>query len=314
MPPCLYHPHEISLQGHAESVARLRALLENAFPATRRVASIHHNALALAATEIDGRVVRLDLAGTNSRWELPAHPDPALLSQLSASADLALLQGTSSPGSLKLMVVDADTPMEAMVGAVALVGDVPPERTPPGGIPFFHPSEIEELAAYLEDLVQTNVREKPLLGLVAGNRSPAAATELASFLDGLVAAAFVVSDVASSALLPSWVRPMNRSLGGVGFVGDLIEAASALPGSGLLVISGREGEMPTRQAVEHLIEARDPLADATAFRGLEDSLPRNGAVLWEAKGLMRLWSFLGTGLRCPQRILNQCRTNLVEPL
>ena len=310
VPERLYHPHEILLEGGSRDVAGLRERLASAFPPERRVASVLHGA---EGTQADGHVARLELAGTTSRWELPTHPDPALLAQLLAGCDLALVQGAAGRGALRVVAVDAYTVLDAMAGAVALTGQERPSRVPSGGIPFFAPGEERDLALLLEERAAETVREKPLLGLVAGCREADRASELATRLQGLVDETFVVGEAVMTGRLPGWLRPVTRTLGGAGYLGDLLAATTALPGCALLTVSGRDGDDAARTAVEMLVEGRDPLSDATALRGSQDSLPRNGAVLWEAKGLGRLWGFLGAGWRCPQRILNQCRTRLLEP-
>ena len=200
-----------------------------------------------------------------------------------------------------------------MRGAIALTGHVSPERTPPGGLPFFRADDAVGLALHLEEALEERLRSRPVLGLVAGAKTAEEARDLSALFEGLVEQSFAVTEVATAAKLPSWLRPVTRTLSGAGFVGDLLAAASALPGAALLVVSGREGDGPVRQAAERVLEGRACLRDASALRGVEDSLPRNGAVLWEAKGLARLWHFLGAGVRCPQRILNQSRVELIEP-
>lgn len=307
-----YHAHEISLEGPAGELGPLRRALAEAFPSGLRVASVHHGREALEQPAEDGRVVALDLAGTRTRWELPTHPDAPLAGSLCAWADLALVEGTTSPQALRVVHCRPDTPIGEMAGAIALTGERP-ERTPPGGIPFFGPQELPELAAHLAQALEERLRERPVLGLVAGARSPEQVQELSGLLEGLVESVFVATEASAAAALPSWLRPVARGFAGAGFVGDLLAASASLPGASLLVVSGREGDQPTRAAAERVLEGRLPLLDATALHGAEDSLPRNGAVLWEPKGLARLWAFLGAGARCPQRILNQARTGLIEP-
>lgn len=309
----LYHAHEISLEGPDAEIAALRPRLVEAFPASLKIASLHHGRDALEQPEEDGRIVDLDLAGTRTRWQLPTHPDPSLAGNLCAWADLALVQGTTSPGAHRVVWCDGETPIEAMRGVIALVGNKPPARTPPGGLPYFASTELEALALHLEDSLVETLRSRPVLGLVAGARTAEEARDLSGLLEGLVEQSFAVAEVATATKLPSWLRPVTRTLAGAGYVGDLLAAASALPGAALLVVSGREGDGPVRLSAERVLEGRSALRDATALRGTQDSLPRNGAVLWEAKGLARLWHFLGGGVRCPQRILNQCRVELLEP-
>jgi hypothetical protein len=97
----------------------------------------------------------------------------------------------------------------------------------------------------------------------------------------------------------------------LGFLGDVLSASMEIPSASFLVASGRPGEEAASEDCAKLLEMRSPMSDATAFRGRQDSLPRNAAVLWEAKGMARLWGFLGAGLHCPQRILNQSRVRLI---
>jgi len=309
----IYHPHEILLRGPDAAVSSLRLRLAEAFAPERRVASLHHAAEALPQPDEDGRVLSLALAGTATRWELPSHPDPALLPQLASSCEIALVQGGVESSAPRVVWTDAATGLEAMAGAVALCGHERPARVPPGGVPFFGSDELAELALHLEELLTERVRSRPLLGVIAGCRDAATVQQRAGLLEGLVEELFVAGESVLTSTLPGWMRPVTRTFAGAGYVGDLLAASAALAGCGLLVVSGREGDAVTRAGVESLIEQRDALADATALRGGEDSLPRNGAVLWEAKGLGRLWGFLGAGVRCPQRILNQSRTKLVEP-
>lgn len=310
----IYHPHEILLRGPDEAVSSLRLRLAEAFGPERRVASLHHAADALPQPGEDGRVLNLALAGTATRWELPSHPDAALLRQLSASCEIALVQGAVESSAPRVVWTDAGTDVDAMSGAVALCGHERPARVPPGGVPFFEIGETAELARHLEELLTERVRSRPLLGVIAGCRDAATVQQRAGLLEGLVEEVFVVGESMLTSTLPGWMRPVTRTLAGAGYVGDLLAASGALGGCGLLVVSGREGDAVSRAGVESLVEQRDALADATALRGVEVSLPSNGAVLWEAKGLGRLWGFLGAGVRCSQRILNQSRTKLVEPV
>lgn len=302
----MYHPNEIGLVAPPHGFAqRLCA----AFGEPLRVALVWHDASSLA--ESPRSEVQLALAGTRTRWDVPGHPSSATLQALLQDFDLALVLGALPEGAPRVLCLRGDEPVDAMRGACALVGETPPVRTPPGGIPFFYTDDVSGLAAHLEEVLIGERWQHPLVGVVAGATDADSVLPAVRRLEAFCSEVFVVSDPALAAGLPSKCPTIARSFPGAGFVGDLLSASASFPQTALLVASCRLGEDVSTANLSSLVEARSPLSDAAAFRGEQDSLPRNAAVLWEPKGLARLWGFLGAGLSCPQRILNQCRVHLL---
>jgi len=307
----LYHPNEIRMDGSSQACLDLCRRLLPHLPETLRVATVRHG---VPEVELTNSVPwSLALAGTRTLWDLPAHPDLATLAALLQGFDLALLEHPGAVGGLVVKLLDGAPQDQELSGALALYGAQPPERVPAGGIPFFAHGDESELLQWLVDEASRVRREEPLLGLVAGARSGQEFGAQLEMLRETCAEVFVVADPSQAAAVPPWVRTIPRTLAGAGYVGDLLCAAQSIPGAAWMVVSGREGEASHPARLLGLLDGRDPLSDATAWAGPSDSLPRNDAVIWEAKGLGRLWGFLGSGLRCPQRILNQCRVRLMEP-
>jgi hypothetical protein len=307
----LYHPNEIRLDGSSQACRELCECLMPLIPETLRVAMVRHG-----VPEQDMTVPvlwNLALAGTRTQWDLPTHPDPATLSVLLQGFDLALLEHPGATQGPCIKLLDDAPQGQVLDGALALYGKQPPERTPAGGIPFFRNGEELELLQWVVEEACRARREEPLLGLVAGVRVGQDLESRLEMLRDVCAQVFVVVEPSQSAGIPSWVQTIPRTLGGVDYVGDLLCAAQSVPGANWMVVSGRENEDSHPARLAGLLDARDPLSDATAWAGYEKSLPMNDSVIWEAKGIGRLWSFLGAGLRCPQRILNQCRVRLLEP-
>ena len=65
-------------------------------------------------------------------------------------------------------------------------------------------------------------------------------------------------------------------------------------------------------AITSLLLQRKPLRFATAFRSVHDGFPEPLCAVYEPKSLPRLLQFLAMGYRCPRRILNNSRIELVD--
>ncbi len=296
------HPHIIVLEGRDTWDEELAA----AFPEDLHVLRWIHGA-ALPA----GKGPSVSCAGSRTVIDLDGHPDAAFLTAAAQEADVLLVRGTVPDGALRLRILDGSETLDDLRGAAALWGRTPPPRTPPGGIPFFRHGDSRELADHLRERLEDGTRDMPVFGLVAGASSLKAATAAASLLAGAVPEILVAGEAEWLGGLSAPLLGMPRNLAGAGYLGDLLTAAQARPGSAFLTVSCREGDTATSGDAGQLLAQRAPLLDATAFRGREDSLPRNGIVLWESGGLSRLWNFLAAGTHCPQRTLNQCRVKLL---
>lgn len=66
--------------------------------------------------------------------------------------------------------------------------------------------------------------------------------------------------------------------------------------------------------LRHLLEARDPAREATAFVSSHDGLPEPLCALWEPASHARLLERVDAGRPCPRKALIQGDTQLLQPL
>jgi molybdopterin-guanine dinucleotide biosynthesis protein A len=66
--------------------------------------------------------------------------------------------------------------------------------------------------------------------------------------------------------------------------------------------------------LRHLLEARDPAREATAFISRHDGLPEPLCALWEPASHARLLQRVDAGKPCPRKALIQGDTQLLQPL
>lgn len=92
-----------------------------------------------------------------------------------------------------------------------------------------------------------------------------------------------------------------------------ILAAQALhPGAAWLVVAC---DLPRldEASLRHLLEARDPAREATAFLSEHDGLPEPLCALWEPSSRERLIARVQAGNLCPRKALIQGDTLLLQP-
>ena len=66
--------------------------------------------------------------------------------------------------------------------------------------------------------------------------------------------------------------------------------------------------------LRHLLDARDPAREATAYLSSHDGLPEPLCALWEPASHARLLERVDAGKPCPRKVLIQGNTQLLQPL
>ena len=100
-------------------------------------------------------------------------------------------------------------------------------------------------------------------------------------------------------------------LSDLGPIAGIIAAQSREPEAAWLVLAC---DLPFLDdaVLRTLIAARDPDADATAFRSAHDGLPEPLCAIWEPRSATALRTSVESGRQCPRKFLINARTHLID--
>jgi len=104
---------------------------------------------------------------------------------------------------------------------------------------------------------------------------------------------------------------ITDSFTGLGPYGALLSAFREAPDAAFLVVAC---DMPflDRDALQYLLEHRNPSADATAFKSPRDGSPEPLAAIWEPCSYPLLLNFLAQGISCPRKALLNSTVEILE--
>lgn len=323
-----YHPLEFVVRprGGDSTLARR---LATSFSLCHQTALVRHGASmfakpteqsGLAQARADGIWTAVSANGQDCLVTREGHFDLPLQRQLLSEADLVVVEGRIESPRPWIMELDPDgRGLEDLSDAqlanlAATFGPHRPARTPPGGVPWFRPEDLDELSDHLLEHLERELRQRPLDGVLFCDRDahdPVAARS-AKLLAEHCDHCFVVGSSD-----PNWERMGWRSLETshhprLGTLGWILSALERRPNSAWLVLDDSAASNDP-DVVHRLISRRDPLRTATAYRDEQTHLPRTFPSLWEPKSRARILLSLASGISCPQRILTHARIQLLEP-
>jgi molybdopterin-guanine dinucleotide biosynthesis protein A len=98
---------------------------------------------------------------------------------------------------------------------------------------------------------------------------------------------------------------------GLGPFGGILSAFRAYPNAAWLVAAV---DLPflDHQALEHLLQHRNPAKVATAFQSPVNEFPDPLLAIWEPKSYLRLFQFLNQGYSCPRKVLINSDIELLQ--
>lgn len=299
-----YHPQEIVWRprGLSGGARRLAERLHRERP----TAWVGHGAHFGTDTPSEGPAT-LTCSGRETRWLRSGHPDLAMQRSLLRDVDLAVVEGRVDSAGPWVVELDEsglgleEIPLQDRSRVAALVGDAFPRAdVPPGGIPRFGHAEHAELADHLLDMLESSGHQRPLVGLLLAS-SDAPAEHVALARTALESRCGLVLDSDNPDIAsrhPRWQQ-----------AGLLLGAMELHPEAAIATLE------PTVEAIarwEHLLDARDPLAEATAYRARESHMPSPACAVWEPRARGRLFGMLSVDVACLRRTLVACGTKLLD--
>lgn len=317
----IYHPHAVVVRSLLPS-SPLPQRLAVALGEFHQTGMVIHGERALDAlgaavpTAWQGIWGALVVDGRRSLFQRQGHLDFPSLRLMLLEADLVVVSGDVDDGSPVILELDASGGgWEALADSVrarviACVGPRP-TQVPPGGLAWFAPSDLDGLVDHLLDHFERAVRDRPLWGVLETDASPAdsLATSMAPAMFESCRRIAV-----RGARAKEWVRfgalalePPGHSAWGK--LGALLSLWDFDPCGAFVQVSLEAGPATD---LDRLLLKRDPFQFATAFREPQSHLPQLGAVIWEPKSRSKVLQGLAAGLTCPQRVLVQTRTQLVD--
>jgi molybdopterin-guanine dinucleotide biosynthesis protein A len=96
----------------------------------------------------------------------------------------------------------------------------------------------------------------------------------------------------------------------VGPIAGILAAQAQFPQVAWLVLAC---DLPFLDAatLQHLLEARDPARDATAYLSSHDGLPEPLCAIYEPASAPKLAAYLAAGRQCPRKFLSQANAHLI---
>lgn len=321
MNPWQYHPQEIIWR------SRLDSGLSRAFAARlqteRPTAWIGHGSHLAAESSgpagqarTDGAILAAVFNGRQSVWARDGHPDLALQHQLLQGVDLAVVEGLAESDAPWIVELDAEgrgleeVAPRSRGAVVALVGRRGPLASlPPGGIARFAPEDLDELADHVLDALEQAARSRPLEGLLlAAPEDPREDREAA--VRALVGACDRVwCQEPDDALRRAGVEPLEARHPQWGQAGQVLSLQEVRPDATVVTLEASV-ELATR--LDRLLESRDALAEATAFRARDTHMASPSCAVWEPRSRSRILGMLSLDVACLRRTLVAANTTLLE--
>ncbi len=304
-----YHPQEIIWRPRGTSgVARkLAARLQQERP----TGWVGHGVNFETAIPAPDTAAALTCTGRETRWIRTGHPDLALQRALLRDFDLAVVEGfvdSTAPWVVELdengLGLD-EIPFGDRSRVIALVGEVSPVADiPPGGIARFRPSEMDDLADHLLDTLEIASRRRPLVGLLLANADTPPDLHATARATLETRCGLVLQEPSSQE-----AEPFHSRHPGWNQAGLLLTAMELHPDAAVLTLE------PSPEAIsrfESLMEGRDSLAEATAYRARDTHMPSPACAIWEPRARGRLLGMLSVDIACLRRTLVAAGTHLLD--
>jgi molybdopterin-guanine dinucleotide biosynthesis protein A len=309
-----YHPHEIVVRSGVANSTLAQDLVQF-LSGNFEVGLVQHGPEVEVPLSVS--VHRLQVNGQRTAYFRQGHIDLPLQRTLLANADLVVVDGgIDSIGPSVVELPPGQSPLQDLsnlgVGAGSILfGERRPVLSvPPGGVAWFEPSEISELAEHILEQFERRFRERPLWGLalLAHPESHPQSQAWLRSLSSRVERVLVASPDSVSAF-----ESAPDAHTGLGDLGRILSCLEAHPEAAFLVAGG-EFEASSEAILEALLARRNPFRVATAIREPDTHLPQRLPALWEPKSRLRIYPALSADLRCPQRILTQSLIELLDPI
>lgn len=316
-----YHPQELVWRPRGDS--GLARLLAARLQTERPTAWIGHASLQVVSASGGAGLARdagvqvaVALNGRRSLWTREGHPDLALQKQLLQGVDLAVVEGLLDSDAPWIVELDEegrgleDIPVESLGRVAALVGPRGPlADLPPGGIPRFSAEELPDLADHLLDALERAAKARPLHGLLAVSPDDPPEARQAAARALHEACDRVWSSVPDEALARGGIAPLESRHPAWGPAGQLLSLQELEPEAAIVTL---DASIEQALRLERLLERRDALAEATAFRAPETHMPSPSCAVWEPRSRRRILAMLSLDVACLRRTLVAAGTTLLD--
>jgi len=316
-----YHPQELVWRPRGDSGLARR--LAERFQAERPTAWVGHGSTQAVSASGSAGLARdagvqaaVALNGRRSLWTREGHPDLALQKQLLQGVDLAVVEGLVDSDAPWIVELDEegrgleDIPAASLGNVAALVGPRGPVADlPPGGIPRFSAAELDDLADHLLDTLERAAKARPLHGLlfISPDDPPEARQAAARALHE--ACDRVWSSAPDEGLARGGIAPLESRHPHWSQAGQLLSLMELEPEAAIVTL---DAAMEQALRLERLVERRDALAEATAFRARDTHMPSPSCAVWEPRSRRRILAMLSLDVACLRRTLVAAGTTLLE--
>jgi molybdenum cofactor guanylyltransferase len=249
--------------------------------------------------------------------------------------DVVIAEGFKNVRGPKIVFVDAeqkiieDIQADRIKDVIALIGTK--GNDPQIGIPFFDRDRYELITNWLLKFLRKKALARPLYGLVLGggkstrmgqdkavlkyHGKKAHACYTGGLLESVCRDVYISRNQFgddSDAALSGFPKIFDRFCD-FGPLGGMLSAFSHSPEASWFVLAC---DLPyiDQKLLEHIVQQRDPLRMATAYKSAEGQLPEPMCAIYEPKIRGRLFDSLKMNRLCPRKILIQSSIKLLEPL
>jgi molybdopterin-guanine dinucleotide biosynthesis protein A len=191
-------------------------------------------------------------------------------------------------------------------------------------LPVFALSETENIVSFFEKQLERSIA--PINGLVlAGGKSARMGFDkssiawhgkeqhyhIADLLKEICEDVFISCREEQHNEIDSSYKTLPDTFTGLGPYGAILSAFRKQPDTAWLSIAC---DLPLldKDALQHLIEQRNPSALATTYESPFDSLPEPLITIWEPKAYPVLLSFLAQGYSCPRKVLRNNHVRIIK--
>jgi molybdenum cofactor guanylyltransferase len=249
--------------------------------------------------------------------------------------DVVIAEGFKNVPGPKMVLIDPeqkiiqDIQANRIKDVIALVGTK--GNDPQIGIPFFDRDRFELITNWLLKYLRKKALARPLHGLVLGggkssrmgqdkavlkyHAKKAHACYTGDLLESVCRDVYISRNHfgdESDAALPGFPKILDRFCD-FGPLGGMLSAFCHSPEASWFVLAC---DLPyiDQKLLEHIVQQRDPLRMATAYKSADGQLPEPMCAIYEPKIRGRLFDSLKMNRLCPRKILIQSSTKLLEPL
>jgi len=230
--------------------------------------------------------------------------------------DLAVVEGLVDSEAPWIVELDdggkgmEDIPPSSLRQVVALVGTCGPVADlPPGGIPRFPPTEIDDLAHHVLDVLEQAGRARPIHGLLLATGDDSASGREAAIRALNEVCDRIWSPLDDDTLRRAGVERLESNHPSWGQSGQILSIQEMAPEAAIVTL---EASSEQAAKLDRLLESRDVLTEATAFHARETHMPNPGCAVWEPRSRQRILSMLSLDVACLRRTLVAAGTKLVE--